>query len=239
MEGVLSRFPILEAPKFDQPLVSIVIPVYEKFDFTYACVKSILDTNVRCSYEIIIVDDCSKDETLLAPMILQNCRILRNERNQGFVLNCNRGGREARGKYVFLLNNDTALFPDAIDALVETFSMHDKVGAVGSKLLFGDGKLQEAGGIIWRLGDGWNYGRGQDPDEPRFNYVRPADYISGAALMLPRDLFLELGGFDTLYVPAYYEDTDLAFRVRAAGYKVLYQPRSKVTHFEGSAPAPT
>ncbi len=233
VESVLQRFPILEAPKFDQPLVSIVIPVYEKFDFTYACVKSILDTNVRASYEIIIVDDCSKDETLLAPMILQNCRILRNERNQGFVLNCNRGADEARGRYVFMLNNDTTLFPDAIDALVETFEIHDKVGAVGSKLLFADGKLQEAGGIIWRLGDGWNYGRGQDPDEPRFNYVRPADYISGAALMLPRDLFQELGGFDTLYAPAYYEDTDLAFRVRAAGYKVLYQPRSKITHFEG------
>ncbi|BBK36723.1 glycosyl transferase family protein [Allostella sp. ATCC 35155] len=233
VEGVLSRFPILEAPRFDEPEVSIVIPVYEKFDFTYACVKSILDTNVRASYEIIVVDDCSKDETLLAPMILQNCRILRNERNQGFVLNCNRGAREARGRYVFLLNNDTALFPDAIDALLDTFRQHDNVGAVGSKLLFGDGKLQEAGGIIWRLGDGWNYGRGQDPEEPRFNYVRPADYISGAALMLPRDLFLELGGFDTHYVPAYYEDTDLAFRVRAAGRRVLYQPRSKITHFEG------
>ncbi|MGE0725670.1 MAG: glycosyltransferase family 2 protein, partial [Alphaproteobacteria bacterium] len=233
VEGLLARYPILELPAAAEPLVSIVIPVYGKFEFTYDCVRAILDGGVRAAYEVLIVDDCSRDETLLAPMILQGCRVLRNERNLGFVLSCNRGAEAARGRYVFLLNNDTKPHPGAIDALVETFEQHDRVGIVGAKLLFADGKLQEAGGIIWRLGDGWNFGRCEDPDDPRFNYVRPADYVSGAALMVPRDLFLDLGGFDRHFAPAYYEDTDLAFRVRAAGHRVLYQPRSRITHFEG------
>ena len=233
VDGLLGRFPILEVPAAAEPLVSIVIPVYGKFEFTYECVRAILDGGVRASFEILIVDDCSRDETLLAPMILQGCRVLRNERNLGFVRSCNRGAEEARGRYVLLLNNVTKPHPGAIDALVETFDQHRNVGIVGAKLLFADGKLQEAGGIIWRLGDGWNYGRGEDPDDPRFNYVRPADYVSGAALMVPRKLFLDLGGFDTHFAPAYYEDTDLAFRVRATGHRVLYQPRSKIIHFEG------
>ena len=107
------------------------------------------------------------------------------------------------------------------------------VGIAGSKLLFADGKLQEAGGIIWRLGDGWNWGRGRDPGEVGFMYLRDADWVSGAALMIPRALFEQLNGFDTYYAPAYYEDTDLAFRVRALGLRVVVQPASEIVHLEG------
>ena len=96
-----------------------------------------------------------------------------------------------------------------------------------------DGRLQEAGGIVFSDGSGWNYGRLDDPADPRYAFRREADYCSGAAIMLKRSLFGELGGFDMRYAPAYYEDTDLAFAVRAAGKKVFYEPRSRVIHFEG------
>ncbi|WP_135469135.1 glycosyltransferase [Crenalkalicoccus roseus] len=233
VEGVLGRYPILKLPQFEAPLVSVVVPVYNKFEFTYNCVKSLIETRCAVPFEVIIVDDQSSDETLLAPMLLPGAVVLRNERNLGFVLGCNRGAAAARGQYLFFLNNDTKLHDEALDALVDVFRLHENIGIAGSKLLFGDGKLQEAGGIIWRMGDGWNYGRGQDPQDPRFNYLRDTDYVSGAALMIPRALFHELGGFDPELAPGYYEDTDLAFKVRAAGYRTVYQPRSVVTHFEG------
>src|SRR5690606_8948740 len=96
------------------------------------------------------------------------------------------------------------------------------------------GRLQEAGGVVFADGNGWNYGRHGAPDDCRFNYLRDADYLSGAAIAIPRALFASLGGFDTRYAPAYYEDTDLAFAVRAAGRRVLYQPAAMVVHDEGT-----
>jgi GT2 family glycosyltransferase len=235
VDQVTGRYPILTIPRVEQPLVSIVIPVFNQFSFTYDCVKSLLDARTAVPFEVIVVDDQSSDETLLAPLLLAGATVLRNPRNLGFVLGCNRGAAAARGEFIFFLNNDTKVHDEALDALVDVFRKHPTAGIAGSKLLFGDGKLQEAGGIIWRLGDGWNYGRGGDADDPRFNYVRDADYVSGAALMIRRALFEELGGFDPELAPGYYEDTDLAFRVRAAGYRTLYQPRSVVTHFEGQS----
>jgi GT2 family glycosyltransferase len=134
---------------------------------------------------------------------------------------------------VLFLNNDTLLRPKWLDELVSTFENVPNIGIVGSKLFFEDGSLQEVGGIIWRLGDGWNWGRQADSNDPRFCYLRDTDYVSGAALMLERELFERLSGFDEYYVPAYYEDSDLCFRVRALGKRVVVQPASEVVHLEG------
>ena len=132
-----------------------------------------------------------------------------------------------------MLNNDTIVTGDWLNALTAVFTDDPKAGLAGVKLLFADGKLQEAGGIVWRDGSASNYGRGQDPRRPEFNYRREVDYCSGACLMMKTTLWRQLGGFDERYAPAYYEDTDLAFRVREAGYRVIYQPHAEVVHFEG------
>ena len=218
----------------ETPLVSIVIPVHNKFGTTYNCLKSIQLHPSKASFEIIVVDDCSTDETLLASLLISGgCRIHRNAANQGFVRSSNAGAAIARGKFIFFLNNDTLVRDGWLDELAATFDAVANIGIVGAKLLFEDGMLQEVGGIVWRLGDGWNWGRGKDSADPAYSYLRDADWVSGAALMIPADLFRSLGGFDELYVPAYYEDTDLAFRVRAMGKRVVVQPASEIVHLEG------
>jgi O-antigen biosynthesis protein len=220
----------------EHPVVSIIIPVYNKFDLTYQCVRSIQEHGAEIPYEIVIVDDCSRDETLFANFVFSGgVRLVRNSANSGFVRTCNRGFEAARGEYVVFLNNDTQVKPRWLDELYETLRRDPKIGIVGSKLLFPDGRLQECGGIIWRLGDGWNWGRDQDPADPRFCYMRDTDYVSGAALMIKSSLFRELGRFDEEYAPAYYEDTDLCFKVRQRGYRTVVQPASEIIHFEGAS----
>jgi len=149
------------------------------------------------------------------------------------VGSCNRGARHARGEYLVLLNNDTQVFEGWLDELIDTFEREPRAGLVGARLVYPDGSLQESGGIIFRDGSGWNYGRGKDAEHPEYLFLREADYCSGACIALKTKYFLKIGAFDERYAPAYYEDTDLAFRVRESGYRVLIQPLSAVIHHEG------
>ncbi|SMG46602.1 glycosyltransferase [Paenibacillus aquistagni] len=214
-------------------LVSIIIPVYNQWEYTYSCLKSILEHTKDVSYEIIIADDVSTDETQNINDIVENITVVRDEVNRGFLLNCNNASQYAKGKYLFFLNNDTNVQPEWLTSLLDVIENDSNVGMVGSKLVYPDGRQQEAGGIIWNDASGWNYGRLDDPDKPEYNYLREVDYISGAAIMIRKSIWDQLGGFDERYVPAYFEDTDLAFEVRRLGYKVVLQPKSVVVHFEG------
>lgn len=226
-------FENVEIPYFDSPLVSIIIPVYNQFGYTYACVRSILNVVKNIPYEIIIGDDLSTDATKDIQKIFPGIIVNKNFTDHGFLVNCNRASKLARGKYIVFLNNDTQVQKNWLSSLLKLIESDEKIGMVGSKLVYQNGILQEAGGIIWNDGNGWNYGRGKDPAMPEYNYVREVDYISGASIMIRTSLWNEIGGFDELFKPAYYEDADLAFEVRKHGYKVMYQPDSVVTHFEG------
>jgi GT2 family glycosyltransferase/glycosyltransferase involved in cell wall biosynthesis len=235
LESLQRNYPPIVIDPDPNPVISIIIPVYNKFEFTYRCVKSVEETGAQIPYEVIIVDDCSRDETLLAKLVFSgNIRLVRNSANCGFVHSCNRGFKAARGEYVVFLNNDTIVKPRWLDELYETLRRDPKIGIAGSKLLFPDGSLQECGGIIWRLGDGWNWGRDQDANDPRYCYLRDTDYVSGAALFIKASLFEQAGGFDEHFAPGYYEDTDLCFKVRQLGYRTVVQPASEVIHFEGA-----
>jgi GT2 family glycosyltransferase/glycosyltransferase involved in cell wall biosynthesis len=214
--------------------VSVIIPVFNQLQFTHACLASLQTAQERPRYEVIIVDDCSTDKTAEVVTQIHGVVYLRNETNSGFIVSCNRGAAKARGKYLVFLNNDTLVSDGWLSALMDTFAEEPQAGIVGSKLVYPDGRLQEAGGIIWQDASGWNYGKFDDPQKPEYNYLRDVDYCSAAALMIPRALFESVGGFDSRYAPAYYEDTDLAFKVRQAGYKVWYQPLSEVIHYEGA-----
>ena len=227
------KFKTYDEASGEMPLVSIVIPCYNQVHYTYACLQSILEHTGDVSYEVIIADDVSTDATAELDKFVEGLVIRRNSTNQGFLRNCNQAAQTARGKYIMFLNNDTKVTPGWLSSLVNLIESDPSIGMVGSKLVYPDGRLQEAGGIIWSDGSGWNYGRLDDPDKAEYNYVKDVDYISGAAILLSVSLWKQIGGFDERFAPAYCEDSDLAFEVRRAGYRVVYQPLSRVIHFEG------
>ena len=232
-EKKLSDYEKMEFPSFNEVTVSIVIPVYNQFNFTYNCLKSILNNTKGVSYEILIADDCSTDNTREMEKLFTGIVVIHNEKNLGFLRNCNHAASMALGKYILFLNNDTQVQPDWLPPLVDLMEEHDDIGMTGSKLVYPNGQLQEAGGIYWKDGSAWNYGHAGNPNDPEFNYVKDVDYISGASILIRRTLWEKIGGFDELFVPAYCEDSDLAFAVRDEGYRVVYQPKSVVVHFEG------
>ncbi len=215
------------------PRVSILIAAYGEPLATFSCVKSVHEHTHGIAYEVLVLDDASPEPLQAQLAGVEGVRFIRQPHNLGFLKNCNAGAKEARGDILVFLNNDTLVTDGWLNALVETLEQTPGAGLVGAQLCYPDGRLQEAGGIVFCDGSAWNYGRNEEPDHPEFHYRRDADYCSGACIALPRALWQQLGGFDERFAPAYYEDTDLAFQVRAAGKRVLYQPRARVIHFEG------
>ena len=229
-----SRSRQLASMQRGRPAASIVVPVYNNFLDTLLCLASLLEVESTSSFEIIVADDWSSDSTAdIIPSIGGVVRHLRQPANLGFLGNCNAAVETATGNLIVLLNNDTLILPGWLDALLAPFDRDEPVGLVGSKLINWDGTLQEAGGIFWKDGSAWNFGRGQDPRAPEFNYLKEVDYCSGASIAVPASLWRQLGGFDPQYSPAYCEDLDLAFRIRAEGYQTLLNPLSEVIHHEG------
>ncbi|MEQ8315635.1 MAG: glycosyltransferase [Gammaproteobacteria bacterium] len=218
-------------PKSDNPRLSIVLVFYNRAPLSYLCLRSILE-QVDEAYELIIVDNQSTDETPGLLDRLDGVVIERNAENLGFVKAVNQAAKLVKGKYLLLLNNDALLEEGAVQAAIETMQQSDDVGAVGAKIKLLDGTLQEAGSIIWNDGACSGYGRGRNPTAAEFMMQRDVDYCSGAFLMVESQLFQELGCFDEEYAPAYYEESDFCIRLRQLGYRIVYDPRIQITHYE-------
>ncbi|MFM9059147.1 MAG: glycosyltransferase [Planctomycetaceae bacterium] len=229
-----------DPPAARLPSVSIVVPVCNNWPMTRGCLQAIWATAPpECDPEVIVIDDASTDDTPreLASLAAAEprLRVLRNASNLGFVETCNRAAAAATGDILVFLNNDTVPLPGWLEPLLRTFDLFPSAGAVGGKLLFPDGRLQEAGGILFSDASACHFGRGEaNAMAPLFNYVRQVDYVSGALLATPRPLFASLGGFDPDFAPGYYEDTDYCFRLRERGHDIYYQPESAVVHLEGA-----
>jgi GT2 family glycosyltransferase len=214
-------------------VVTVIVPTFGQVGYTLRCLASMARNLPETPIEVIVVDDASADPEAERLSRVRGTRLVVNQANLGFLRSCNAAARLARGEFVFFLNNDTQVLPGWLDPMVGLMRARLDAGAAGCKLLFPDGRLQEAGAIVWDNATGLTYGRGEDPEQPAYNYVREVDYVSGAALLVRTELFARLGGFDERFAPAYCEDSDLGFRIRQAGLKVLYQPRSRIVHFEG------
>ncbi len=220
-----------------RPRVSIVIPVFNKLDLTTECLAAIQRNPQATPFEVIVVDDASTDGSGVLLPAIRGVRYLANDRNSGFIASCNRGAGAAQAEYLYFLNNDTQVQRQWLDPLVEHLDANPRAGMVGSKLLFPDGRLQEAGARLRRStmatgGElfGELIGIGASPQLQQYTVDREVEYCSGASILVRSALFANVGGLDPRYAPAYFEDADLAYKIRAAGYKVVYVARSEVVH---------
>jgi GT2 family glycosyltransferase/SAM-dependent methyltransferase len=231
LENFLISNSTIEVPYFDEPEVSIVLVLYNRAELTLQCLLSILKSN-KTSFEVIIVDNASSDETGFLLKRIKGARIIENATNVHYLRACNQAARHVRGRYILLLNNDTQVLAGSIPSAVATLSSSNDIGAVGGKIILPDGTLQEAGSIIWSDGSCAGYGRGDSPSAPAYMFRRDVDYCSAAFLLTRRELFLESGGFDESFAPAYYEETDFCARLWEQGKRVVYDPNAIVLHYE-------
>jgi len=218
----------------EHPQVSLIIPIHNKLELTKACLASVLLQRGDIAFELIVVDDASNDASFEFLSGIKGLRVFRLSGQSGYVLASNHGAEQARGEMLVFLNNDTVVQKDWLENLLDTFIKFPDTGICGAKLLYPNGRLQEAGGAVFRDGSVWNIGRFEQADNPRFNYVREVDYVSGAVLAIRKKVFDKMNGFDPHFAPGYFEDTDLAMRVHASGLKIRYQAFSRVVHLEGA-----
>ncbi|WP_245987014.1 tetratricopeptide repeat protein [Azospirillum thermophilum] len=216
------------------PDISVVLVLHNQAGLSLQTLTALADQR-GITFETIIVDNASQDETADLLSRIHGATILRNEDNAGFLLAANQGAARARGRHLLFLNNDALPHRDALATALRRLDGDPAIGVVGGRILHVDGALQEAGCIAFSDGSTAGYGRGETPDRPEFRFVRDADFVSGAFLLIPRPLWLALDGFDTGLAPAYYEDADLCFRVRRAGFRVVYDPAVLLTHVEGGS----
>ncbi len=220
-------------PYSKSPKVSIVIPVFNNWWTTYRLLQTLRSNSEKTQYEVIVVDDGSTDLTHLALSKIRGIKVITLKKNVGYLLATNLGASYAKGEFIALLNNDTEPLEGWLDGLVEAMEKDSTIGLAGSNLVSSDGKLQESGGQIFSDGHGWNLGRGQSPLQSEYMFVKEVDYCSAASILIRSSLWSDIGGFDERYIPAYYEDTDLAFEVRKRNFKVVNIPDSVVLHVEG------
>jgi O-antigen biosynthesis protein len=214
-----------------EPVLSIIVVLFNQVALSYACLQSIL-RNVSMPYEVIIVDNHSTDETNLLLDKIKGATIIRNDKNLHFLKANNQAMEHVKGEYLLFLNNDTEIMESTISSAIHTLNNNEKCGAVGGKLVLSDGKLQEAGSIIWNDGSCLGYGRNENPQLPEFNFKRVTDYCSAAFLLTHAQLFREHCGFDNRFEPAYYEETDYCLWLQEKGLQVIYDPGALVSHFE-------
>lgn len=213
-----------------EPVISVVMPLFNRAELTLAALRSLACSSVPL--QIILIDNCSSDQTELLFSRIDGVTYVRNQHNVHFLMATNQGARLARGRHILMLNSDTEVVPGALEAALRRLEGDARIGAVGARLILPDGSLQEAGCFVWQDGTCQGYGRGDSPVRTEYLFPRPVDFCSGAFLLTPRAVWEELGGLDEAFKPAYYEEVDYCMRVWGSGRSVWYEPRAAVRHFE-------
>lgn len=226
----------VELPPEPAPLVSVIVVAWRSAPYLLDCLRALEASVARVSYEVLLV--LNQPAPALVTAVQDGVRgatVLTTTANLGFGGGVNLAAERARGEYVVLLNDDTEVERGWLERLVETAERRLDAGAVGSTMLFPDGTVQEAGSILWADGSTLTVGRGLPGDSRRYDFERTVDFASGGSLLVRRSLWEQLGGMAPDYYPAYYEDTDLCLRISEAGWRVWYQPRSRVMHHESTS----
>jgi GT2 family glycosyltransferase len=227
----------LAIPATDRPELSVVMVTLNAWEWTERALAALLE-HTEAPLELIAVDNASTDGTLGGLEAVEGITLLRNPTNTGFGPAANQGALRARAPLLLLLNTDALVHPGWLPPLRAVLEAEPDVAAVAPRLLHPDGSLQEAGSILWGDAEVWPYGPTGDAAAPEFRFRRDVDYASAACLLLRRSAFVEAGGFDPAYAPAYFEDVDLCLRLWESGQRVVCQPKSEVTHAGGASSDP-
>jgi GT2 family glycosyltransferase/glycosyltransferase involved in cell wall biosynthesis/protein-L-isoaspartate O-methyltransferase len=217
-----------------KPVVSVVIPVFNNLSYTKACLTSLFNTKEETPFEIIVVDDGSTDGTKEYLASLGNkINVVTHEQNYGFARSCNDGARASIGQLVVFLNNDTEVTPRWLDAMVKAVSEDRSIGIVGNMQIYPNSNTIQQAGIVCDANAMVHsiYNNQLPTDHPAVNKPRAFQFIAGSCLMIWRQLFMEVGGFDEAYVNS-CEDIDLCMKVTQTRRKVWYCPESKIYHHE-------
>jgi GT2 family glycosyltransferase len=219
----------LAFPTVGEPLVSVLMVTYGNWPLARRALEALLE-NTDPVYELIVFDSASPDETpARLSEELEGATLILSEANVGFGPGSNQGADQARGRYLCFLNPDALVQPGWLDPLLESLES-DGTGAAVPMLLNPDGTIQEAGSVVDSVGWTQALGSGADADEFEHRFAREVDYGSAACLLIERETFAEAGGFDPVYGVGYFEDVDLAFKLKERGLATVYEPRSQVVH---------
>lgn len=223
---------VLQTLKFERtsdPQIDIILPCYNQLEKTLECLLSLKDNEQDVSFRVILADDASPDERMRQLENIEGLVYYRQEKNLHFLLNCNSVLHLCSAPYVLLLNNDTQLRPNSLKVLLDELIEDETLSAVVPKMLYPNGRLQEAGCRILDDGETDLVGLGADPALPQFNRPRLIGYGSGACLLVRAT---ELNGelFDERFAPAYCEDVDLCLRLTKNGGKIKYVPEAELMH---------
>ncbi len=214
------------------PTIDIVVVTWNHRNWILRCLDAILQTTKHVGVQVMVVDNHSSDGSAEAaqahPLIP---RVIRNTENVGFGPANNQGWRAGNGDLVVFLNPDTEAQAGWLEAMADRMASDESIGVVGAKLLYPDGRIQHAGGIVYANGMTDHRGNGLE-DRGLFDEACDVDYVTGAALAIRRNLLVSIGGFDPRFSPAYFEECDLCLAVKQAGYRVVYEPACALIHHE-------
>ncbi len=216
------------------PLMSLIILNWNGKKLLEKCLDSILKNTIYPNYEIIVVDNGSTDSsTEFIEKKFQGVKLIKLGENLGASKGNNIGIENAKGKYIVKLDNDIEIItPDWLNIAVKIFELDRRVGIIGCKLMYPDGKIQHAGAEINFLGPGLvrHIGAGDHPDKEEYNIQKDEDYVTGAAMFIKSEVIKKIGKFDEIFYPVYFDETDFCFRARKAGYRVIYTPNIEIIH---------
>ena len=214
------------------PKCSIIIPVYNNLPLTGRCIDKLFKVTPNHLFEVIVIDNASTDGTKeYLKSCYDNIKVIKNIENKGFAVACNQGAKLANGEILVFLNNDTVPLAGWLETMVACAERDDDIGVIGSKLLYPDGTIQHAG-IELIKGVPEHPFRNAPGDIPEANMIRELDMVTGACLLIKKEIFERCNGFDENYRNG-VEDVDLCLKVRDLGFKVVYNPFSALYHHEG------
>jgi Predicted glycosyltransferases len=209
------------------PLVSVLVTAFNGWDYTYTCLKSLYENENQCEFEVILGDDCSTDETIHAKEYFHGVKVVRHAHNMQYLRNVNEIAGLARGKYILLLANDVVLNQKKyIDRMLNRMEQDGNIGILGGK--------------IWvpikdKYVVGRNFKRADSLVSIEEDIEQNVEEIQPVAVMIKKEAWDTVGGFDEIFLPVYWEDLDLMLRIIKEGYEIRYNPEFEVTHFHGSS----